>query len=187
MAKLESMLPVFMMLLLGMNAIMLAITYLPMNEQGTATYGDDSNFGFNNNALVNLKKSLSAINTDANSLTGLQNNVTGSAEDSARENPYSIWNLIWGAAIIAGSAIAFTQSGVLGAAATGAAIGLFGFFWKYFSYLIFGYLFWIDVFLNPAWGGFFLYLNLGIKAMFFIITIMGLLAILLPLFTSWRK
>jgi hypothetical protein len=176
-----------MLVLLSFNSMYLFLTYLPANE--SQLFGDTAwranTFGSVDS--TGIQDTLNDVVSDTNGIRGQQLGFgTGTITERTLAAPLN--DIIFGlGAGVAGCALGALAGGVIGCATAGIGLGLVGYFWKYFSVLAFGYIQWIDIFINPSWGAGFMWLGLGLKAFFFIIMMVGLLTFLLPIFSSWRK
>lgn len=186
MARVSEMLFPMLILLFALNSIFLFIIYLPANETqlfGTTAwranqYAVDSN---------GLGSTLIGLTGDANAVFQVQSGE-GAATVTEHTNPNAIASWIYGATgATIGCVLGFVAGGAIGCVTGAVGLGLIGYFWQYVSIFAFGYFLWIDFLINPNWGTGFYYLGLGIKSLFFLVVIIGLLQILIPAFSAWRK
>lgn len=190
MGRIQEMIFPFMIILFAINAMFLFMVYLPKAETQSFDGSIHNFYGLNNAQVEDLNTNISGIVSDADSLMGqsLGGGLAGSATTTERTVPAPLTDLIFGiAASAAGLALGYLAGGVAGAVVGGIGLGLIGYFWKYFSFLAFGFFTWIDLFINPAWGTGFVFLNLALKGVFFLVMLVGLAGFVLPFFSSWRK
>lgn len=177
MSNVENMLATFTIILLVTNAVILAFTFLPSNVDASDYY----DFGFTTEQKNQLTQSVTGVIDDANAIIGdVNSNVTASTTEVSTQNLLDQLLSGFGKAV---------DTVISGASTT---ISLIAAIIKYLFYLLFGYVFWIDYFLAPLSGlgtisGFFVSLGWGLKALFFIIQIVGFASIIVPIFTGGRR
>lgn len=184
MPSIANMMIPLMIILVGINAVLLFVTYLPADQQ--ATHNLDYGMSEQEKAAR-----LGDINGFGGDVQGLSNdaNTTG-----IEATPNAISSLSTLAGIFLGGAVGYIVTGgnPFGAILGAGAGGVVGVFAKYFIYLAVGYFFWIDFFFqplvaNPTYGLAFAGLALLLKGLFAFIQLFGLLNIMIPLFAAGRR
>lgn len=187
MGRIQEMMFPLMIILFAVNSMFLFMVYLPTSQTQAFDGNVRNTFGLNSSQINSLTSNVSGVVNDSNSLLA-SNLGVGTATVTERTSPAPLTDVIFGFLAGAGGCVlGFLAGGAVGCVAGAASLGLLGFFWKYFSFLAFGFYTWIDLFINPAWGTGFIFLNLAIKGVFFLIMLVGLASFILPFFSSWRK
>ena len=152
----ESMWYSFMIILLLLNGSFVAMSFLPVTQDGSVTlahtWGSDTVGDMN--SLLNvfggqIDRNMCITAIDSNAL----------ATTDSQQNIFAFKNLIFG-----------------GLNAIGGAIGVAFAVVSFFGQVLFGYFFWLDYLLNPLWHPLIGVMNLTLKSVFFLIEVVGLAA-----------
>ena len=168
----ENMMVTVTLFLFFVNAVFMFGYLLPMDQEGlgtTMTMGLSAN-DFNDmnnklNGIISASDVFKPKNADVNAsitVTGQQKNYL---------TLFQSW--LFGALDTATLGLSTTVFG---------SISILGVIISYFGATFFGYLFWIDFFINPLWGTGFAMIGLAIKIFFFIIQALWLFQIVFQIF-----
>lgn len=177
MALVRQMLIPLTLIIIVMNSMVLAMTFLPSNQAATLSYS----FGLTEENLSDLNSTFNSIEEDSDQVSS-DLNTTVSSSDTEKTTLNILDTILLGI----GEAAQTVLGGI------GSTFGLVGDFIKYVLFMVFGYWFWIDYFFNPVIGvsgvgSFALIFSQGIKSIFLLIQITGLISYILPIFTGGRQ
>ncbi len=176
MAFIDNMVLGFTIIILLTNSIVVAFTGLPSNIEATEFY----TFGLSTDQQNDLNSSYSGVVDDANNILAASSSFTGSTTEQTSQNILD--SILLGLGRVTETVV----GGIQGVFSLVTALI------KYLFYIVFGYLFWIDYFLNPLLGqgqisNIFINLGLGLKSFFFIIQLIGFTKIIVPIFSGGRR
>ena len=144
-----------MALLLLFNGSFVAMSYLSVSQTNSATLSDTWGANF----VFDMNKPIVVFNTQLDKNLGIaqDSNAPTEATTDISIKIDSFKNLLFG---------------TLGA--IGGAVGIAFAVLKFFGQILFGYMFWIDYLLVPAWHPLVAAMGLMLKLFFFIVEIIGL-------------
>jgi len=141
----------FMIILLLLNGTFVAVSTLPVTQNGSMTFGESWGVQkvIDMNATINIFGNQIPLGTNV----AVDTNVEATTSSSDKVDVFK--SFLFGV----GSAI-------------GAAVGLMNFMVQ----ALFGYFYWLDMLLNPAWHPIIAALNAVLKIVFFMIEVVGLIS-----------
>jgi len=145
----------FMVILLIMNGSFVAMSFLPVTADGSMTLADV----WDKNAVHDMNSTLNIFGDQFNIVKDIptDSNTEATTDSTTVFDP--LRNFVFGIANAIGTGI-------------GAAFALM----KFMGTIFFGYFFWLDMLLNPLWHPLVAGMNLMLKTIFFVITLVGLVS-----------
>jgi len=170
----ENMMVTITIFLFFTNAAFMFASALPGTETGDGTL---LNLGLSNTDINDMNNKLNQIINASNVFTPEDIDVNTAITVTGEQKNYLVLFQEWlfGGLDVATLGLASQIAG--SASIMGTVISLFG-------ATFFGYLFWIDFFINPLWGVGFAAIGLGIKAFFFFVQAMWLFDIISRIFSA---
>lgn len=165
MARIENALIPFVLLIMGINAMFMFLTYLPSSTDGVSTY----NFGLPISKQDEITNYYENLEEDMNNLSESSAGITGSTTE---RNDIDILGKILGG---------------LGLVATAPSLILN--LVSFVLMILFGFLFWIDYFFAPIIAGFggFVWIAWILKGIFLMIQLFGLIYLFMMIYAGFRK
>ena len=150
----EKMIYPFMVIIIIMNSMFIGLSYMPTSPDATTTLGDV----WGNKLITDMNGSLNVFGNSFELGSNISSDTNLEATIDPTDKIDAFTTLLFGAMNIIGTGI-------------GGAFALLAFM----AQALFGYFLWIDFLLNPAWHPLVAALNLGLKAVFFIIELVGII------------
>lgn len=165
MANIEKALIPFVIMIIGINAMMMFMTTLPNSVDGSTTY----EFGLPSGKQNEIQGFYTDLEADMNALSSQTTGVTGSNES---RNDIDLLGSILGGLGLAVNAPSLILNLV-----------------SFILMVLFGFLFWIDYFFAPLIAGFagFMWIAWILKGIFLIIQLVGLVYLFIYIFSGFRK
>lgn len=165
MANIEKALIPFVIMIIGINAMMMFMTTLPNSVDGSTTY----EFGLPSGKQDEIQGFYTDLEADMNALSSQTTGVTGSNE---ARNDIDLLGSILGGLGLAANAPSLILNLV-----------------SFILMVLFGFLFWIDYFFAPLIAGFagFVWIAWILKGIFLIIQLVGLVYLFIYIFSGFRK
>ncbi len=165
MATIEKALIPFVLMIISINAIMMFMTTLPSNVDGSTTY----DFGIPIGKQEEIEGFYTDLESDMNALSSQSTGVTGSNE---ARNDIDLLGSILGGLGLAVNAPSLILNLV-----------------TFILMVLFGFLFWIDYFFAPLIAGFagFIWISFILKGIFLVIQLVGLVYLFIYIFSGFRK
>ena len=169
----ENMMVTITIFLFFVNAVFLFTAFLPGTENGDGTLlnvgitpGDINDMNNKINGVIDSSGVFTPSNNDTNNANV---NVTG------QEKGYLTLFQNWLFGSLDTLTLGLSSAAINSASILGTVLSLFG-------ATFFGYLFWIDLFINPLWGPGFAIMGAGLKVFFFVVQAMWLFSIIMSVF-----
>jgi hypothetical protein len=165
MARIENALIPFVLLIMGINAMFMFLTYLPSSTDGVSTY----NFGLPKSKQDEITNYYEDLEEDMNNLSESSAGITGSTTE--RTDIDILGKILGGLGLVA--------------TAPSLILNLVSFVLM----ILFGFLFWIDYFFAPIIAGFggFVWIAWILKGIFLMIQLFGLIYLFMMIYAGFRK
>jgi hypothetical protein len=154
------------------NAVFLFAAFLPGTQTGT---GEHINLGISATDINDMNNKINSLMNASNVFKPENIDVNAAVNASGQQKNYLTLFQSWLFGALDTATLGLSTS-VFG------SISILGVIISYFGATFFGYLFWIDFFINPAWGPGFFAIGAIFKIFFFIVQALWLFDIIYRMF-----